>query len=406
MKGRLAPFALAVSLSACWLIPGSTPPNGSGAVTPKSGDPNRGNGASSEATAVAPDREVFAPPEGLPDLRPLFGLDPNHWTLGFLPGVTRQTAMADVLAAMGDMDIVERDLDGEFPRVKVIAKDPATYPGLSWAEVGFHRDEDQGGEAKAYDVTVHFKRRYRFEPAMRQYVLHLTRFNFGAIEDPSKDIITIMGPDYTSVQVTKDIHGGVELKVSLAKAPLSGRRAPSLTKPDYAAVQTFDAADYAPPEGMPDGREVIGLDPDHWAPAFLPLLPEGTSEKDAIAAVEEAGFALRGRPRPGDSAFIKFVPKTKDAAPGVKLLTLYVVEDEKWEGRGLRNIELEMMPGLNRKQAYVDHLVALAQLNFADAEPEEVDEIMTFSTDGFTQFQLSNQRSGLSLRFDAPPFRF
>lgn len=402
MKARLATVLLGATLSGCFLFPQNQPSSGARAVTPKSGDEP---GAAS-AVAAAPDREVFAPPEGLPDLRPLFGLDPNQWTLAFLPDVTRQSAMDDVLATMSDMEIVDRDLEGEFPRVKVIPKNAESYPGLSWAEVGFHRDKKQGGEAKAYDVSVHFKRRFRFEPAMRQYVLHLTHFNFGAIEDPAKDIITIMGPDYTSVQVTKDIHGGVELKVSFAKAPLSGRRGPSLSTPTYAPIETFDEADYAPPEGMPDGRKVLGLDPDHWAPAFLPLLVEGTPEKDTIAAIEEAGFTMAGRPRPGDSAFIKFVPKTKDAAPGVKLLTAYVVEDEKWEGRGLRNLELEMMPGLNRQQPYVDHLVALAQLNFAGAKPEEVDEIMTFSTDAFTQFQLSNHRSGLTLRFDAPPFRF
>jgi len=400
MKTGSSSIWLCTFLSGCFLFPQGQPRPGQSPASPTSDGRASTNGTGSSSASI--DRETFAPPEGLPDLRPLFGLDPNQWTFAFIPGVTRRSTADDILETLRGVKVAKRETRDDFTWVKVIPEDAESYPGLSWAELGFKKDET--GASRAYDVTIHFKRRYRFEPALRTYVQHLTRLNFGRIRKPDDDIQTIIGPESAMAQVSKAHDGELRIKLTFPKKSLFGRSAPALTKPTYAAVRTIDEADYAPPEGMPDGRKVLGLDPDHWAPAFLPVMVKGTPEAEVISTIEEAGFALRGRPKPGDSAFLQFVSKQKDVAPGVKLLTAYVVEDDEWEGRGLRSLELEMAPGLNRQQAYVDHLVSLVQLNFAGAEPEEVDDIMSVNTDDFTSFQLANHPRKLTLRFDAPPF--
>jgi hypothetical protein len=336
------------------------------------------------------DEAAYAPPGGLPDMRPIVGLDGNHWAPAFMPAVTQQSSMKEVLGALDDLEEVKRT-DGDIIFVTLVPKDRKALAGLQSVELSFHKGDD--GEHRAYSVKLAFERSIRYQPAFHEYLVHLCRLNYGPISDEKakEEIITILGDD-GGVQLTNQ--SGVALDIQFPDERGAGKGAPS-PAPKYSDVKTIDEDDFAPPEGMPDARLVMGVDPDHWAPAFLPRVFQGHPEEKALALFED-DFKMVGKPKKGDSAFVTFVPKDKKKLPGVRKVQIYLTEDEAWDGRGLRSIEIELDPKLTKSKDYFAYLVKLGEANYGDEEPEEAsDGIVTWGGDNSAMAQLS--KSGIDI---------
>jgi hypothetical protein len=80
----------------------------------------------------------------------------------------------------------------------------------------------------------------------------------------------------------------------------------------------------------------------------------------------------------------------------VRKVQIYLTEDEAWDGRGLRSIEIELDPKLTKSKDYFAYLVKLGEANYGDEEPEEAsDGIVTWGGDNSAMAQLS--KSGIDI---------
>lgn len=257
--------------------------------------------------------------------------------------------------------------------------------------LSFMENKDDGN-VYAYSVELTFSRSIRFEPVFKTYLIHLCRLNFGPIgEDKAKDDnINVFGDSSASMSISSGASFGASLKVTFPRQPVRSQGAPSTTKPSYGELTVLKEADFPAPEGKPDVVKWLGLDRDHWGPAFLPALKQGMREEKTLALFE-ADWKMVRKPKKGDSAFVKFKPKAKDKYPGITLVEVYLTTDDSWEGRRLRSMTIEMDRRLLEDEAYFAYLTKLGEANFGDGEPEDPDEIMTWIGDHSEMAQLSKQ---------------
>jgi hypothetical protein len=367
MRRRVLALSLLSSLTACSLIGLGPAPTGT--------EGTEGTEAT-VGTQVAP--EAYAPPPGLPDLRPVFGLDPNHWAPAFMPAFTQEAARAEVVAALTDFEEVESS-PGEVELVTLVPKKPGRPAGVRSLQLSFQK-------GKLYSASVKFSFKHRYDPAFQLYAVHLARLNFGPIEDgelDSEETITIIGEDSSSIQMPN--RDGIELNLNFPRKIQTGRVASPTPAPSYPPARIANEAALAPPEGLPDLRPVLGIDRDHWAPAFMKAYREGAPEQEVLAAM--TAFDVVVPPEEGDYATAELTPKDAAAFPGLAKLKLTFRMAEGQSARGLTKASIvlagEETPEL---RAYV---AKLAELNFGRVEPEEVGEIMTWIGDHGAMAQAS-----------------
>jgi len=387
------------SLSGCWLFGVEAP-----AAAGSSAAASEGRSAEDGGDVGA---EALASPAGLPDLTKLLGTSPNDWSPTFLAGTTRRTSKDEVMAALDDMVIVETpDWSDDIVFLEVAPKNEGTHPGLHYAKISFHRDEDSGSH-EPYSVTLHFKRAIKFEPALRTYLLHHMAVRYGVVEDPEDDHVIVTDPDtFTQVSINQDVYGATVMEIHFPDEAISGRRLRSVAAPSYPPVKTIDEAHYAPPDGAPDGRKVLGVDPARWGFAFLPPMTQSMTDEEAFAAVEAAGFRMVGRPGPQKYAKVRFVPKDPATAPGVKLLLVAVEKTGGRDTRTLQWITATMAPALSRNPAWVDHMLALAALNFGTGDNPERSKEMSFVENDYVAANFSMKPSGMQIQVVPPVIPF
>ncbi len=386
------------SLSGCWLF-GANKPARDGQATSTGSD-------GSTDTADGVDASALAAPEGLPDMGWL-GTSPNDWAPAFVAGTTRQTPKDDVMSALKNMSVVTPpDWNEDIVFVEIAPDGRDAYPGLHRARLSFHRDKETK-QHQPYAATIHFSRSIKFEPALRAYLLHHMAVRYGEVDDPEDDHVIITDSEtLTQVSINKDVHGATVMEIHFPREKLTGRRLRSVPAPEYPPLKKIAEDEFAPPEGLPDGRKVLGLDPNRWAFAFLPEMTTRTTDEEAFAAIEEAGFRMVGRPGPQKYVKVRFVPKTPDVAPGVKLLLVAVEQSEGSEQRTLQWITATMAPGPSRNPAWVDHMVALAELNFGTGDNPERSKEMSYVEDNFVGTTLSMKPSGMEIQLSPPVVPF
>ncbi len=356
---------------------------------------------------VAPGaKEALAPPEGLPDLRGLLALETDRWMPSFMPQVTRSTPMKDVLDKLKGLKEVEENIDGEFARYTFVPDTPNLYPGVRKVELTFTKDE--GSEVfKAYSVDIQFLRSVCHEPALHQYLHLFLSYKYRAPDEPptEQNLIFQTGGRGT-VMLSRMGATGTTLDFTVPDDVPSPKTSNAPKRPQYAPVRTIDPADFEPPARTIDARPIIGLDPDHWAPAFLPLMLEGTPEDEACQIIKEAGFVMKGKPDPNDELeFINFVPKAaRKTLPGISKLRITVSRPEEsapGSVRGLSGIKITLNRKVSRAKDYPAYIHKLAELNFADDKPQPFAERLIYTRDDYTQFTAYFGKE-IELEFGAP----
>lgn len=94
--------------------------------------PDGGSDTSGESGGGAKggiDEAVYAPPDGLPDLRPIVGLDPNHWAPAFMPAFTQQVTREEVVEKMA-ADFERVDANDKETLVTMVPKEPENSLGF------------------------------------------------------------------------------------------------------------------------------------------------------------------------------------------------------------------------------------------------------------------------------------
>lgn len=388
------------SLSGCWLFGANKPAE------------DGGKGTASNAAGAADgdddvDASALATPGDFPDIAAWLGTSPNDLAPAFLAGTTRKTSKDEVMSSLKGLSVVKPpDWSEDVVFVELAPEDRDAYPGLHRARLSFHRDKETN-EHQPYSVDIYFSRNIKFEPALRAYLLHHMAVRYGEVEDPEDDHVIVTDREtMTQVSINTDVYGATVMEIDFPPEKLTGRRLRSVPAPEYPPLKKIAADDFAPPEGLPDGRKVLGLDPNRWAFAFLPEMTQRTTDEEAFAAIEEAGFRMVGRPGPQKYVKVRFVPKTPDVAPGVKLLVVAVERTEGRDERTLQWMTATMAPGPSRNPAWVDHMVALAEINFGTGDNPERSKEMSYVEENYVATTLSMKPSGMEIQLSAPVVPF
>ncbi len=347
-----------------------------------------------EMPAEEESAEVYAPPQGLPDLRPLLGLDPNHWAPAFMPALSQAHSMEQVLNDLPNLEVVET-YRSDSVLVDLVPKNPGELEGLRSVQLFFHSNTVSGPQ-RLGSAELMFSRNCRYEPAFRQYLVHVLRKSFAYIsaKEAEQKHAVISGEDGASVQLL-DGSDGVGLKITFPREITAGRFVSEYRskRPTYTTLLAKSEQDFVPPTGTPDARPLIGLNRDQWAPAFGPAFTRRNTYTELASALSD--FELQEK----QNGSATFVPKLANKFPQVnKVLVRFQTDstEEFVEGIDLVLTTTQLDP-------YFDHLATLAQYTFGGRHADApLESIMVWTGDHGAAVQLT--RDPLKLSYTLPKF--